>query len=355
MGKKSTKSNTALQKFGLSILTVFIVGAIVFSTYYFTLINTLNKEDSKYIDELYKFKVEVDKSNDLVATAVNGIDNLDIKNKTEITSIKDTIASASTNLKHVTEKIDLLRPPAKYEDQYAAFARGIYLNRLIFSQSNLIIKNTKSSPQMRESAIKSLSVNILETSKNYEASKLKKASIKLPQGILQMSDKVGSYALNVYNDYENKVQNLEQYTSYFKTMNDLVARLNASKEDLNIYLNFIKANTLGMEDVYVKIESKLSDLTDIETDYTALAVPPKMGTRHSQFDEILKSYMNYCTDYKEVLTSYEAAGSDPAAQSTVTAAFDDLLAKYNVISKNCTNYSISLNNDKDIYSNTDNL
>jgi hypothetical protein len=349
MSNKEEKKHSVLQKLGLSILTIVIVAAIVFTTYYFT----LNKEDSSYINELYKYKVEVDKSNAQVAEAIKNIDSLDLKSTAEINTIKSEISNESSALQDIQKEIEKLDPPSKYKVQYDTFANGIYLNRRIFMQTNLILKNTKSTSL--KSAINALTDYISKTSAAYESSKLKKAYIKLPDGIIGMADKVNTYAFNIYNDYETKTQSLEQYNSYFKTMDDILTTFNSTKEDLNSYVNFIKSNTLTTDDVYAKIESKLSDITQLQTSYTSLAVPPKMGDRHNQFDAIINAYFNYCQDFKTALNQFEEAGNDTNAQSDVNSTFNDLSTKYKNISKSFTDYWNAYSNDKEKYSDINNL
>lgn len=349
MGTKTKKKHPVMQKLGLSILTVLIVTAIVFTTYYFT----LNKEDSKYINQLYKYKVEVDKSNNSVADAVKNIDNIDVKNSSEIDGIKSTISNAVSDLENVLQDLQQLRPPAKYKLQYDNFTNGIFFNKRIFMQANLIIKNPRSNKL--KSATNDLSSYISNASKAYDLSKLKKASITLPNGIVNLSDNVNNYAFNIYNDYEARNQSLEQYTAYFKSMDDVITMFNNSKEDLGINLNLIKTNTLSMDDVYTKIEGDLTELNQIQTSYNALSVPPKMGSRHKQFNDIIQSYIYYCQDFKTALNKYEEAGSDTNSQNDVNLAFSDLAAKYKLICTNLSNYQIGYNNDKAKYSDINNL
>jgi hypothetical protein len=349
MGKNEKKLHPVLQKLGLSALTVLIVVAIVFATYSFT----LNKEDSKYINQLYKYKLEVDKSNDMVAEAVKNIDGIDVKSVTEIKAIEAKLSSASTELQSVENELSQLKPPSKYGTQYANYSNGIYLNKRIFMQANLILKNTKSASL--KSAVNALSDYINKASAAYESSKLKKAYINLPAGVIDMSDKVNTYSFNVYKDYENKTQSLEQYTAYFKSMDDVLANFNTSKEDLNSYISFIKSNTLTMDDVYAKIEGKISDVTQIQTQYTSLSVPPKMGNRHNQLDDILKSYLYYCQDFKAALTKFEEAGTDLSALNDVNSTFNDLSTNYKTITTSFTNYWNAYNSDKDRYTDIKNL
>lgn len=349
MDNKAKKINPLIQKIGLSVLTVLLVAGIVFITYSFT----LNKEDSSYINELYKYKIEVDKSNDLVANAVANIDSINIKNLSEVSSIEDKISSASSNLKKVLDEISTLRPQEKYQNQYNSFVNGIALNRKIFIQTNLILKNPRSSNL--KSAINDLSTYIVDTSSAYESSKLKRAYIKLPSGILGMTDKINTYAFNVFKDYETRSQTMEQYTSYFSSMDSILSSFNNAKIDLYGNISLINSNTISIDDVYAKIEEKANEISGIQNAYNSLNVPPKMGDIHRQLDDILKAYSYYCQDFKYALNKYEEAQSDQSLMPDVTSTLNDLENKYKTISQNFTNYYNGYNNNKAKYSNINNI
>lgn len=349
MKKAVKKTNPLLLKFGLSILTIIIVAGIVFSTYYFT----LNKEDSKYINVLYKYKIEVDKSNASTTDAIKNIDNLASKDDSEIKNIEETFSTAESNLKNILQDIQQVRAPAKYKLQYDNYTNGILSNKEIFHQANLILKNTKSSTL--KNALNSLSGYVSDTTKFYEESKLKKATIKLPSEILAMSDTIGTYAFNAYKDFENKTQNLEAYTAYFKAMDDVLKNFDTAKIDLYTNMSLIKSNTLSLDDVYAIIESKISENEDIQTAYSNLTVPPKMGARHKQMDDIIKSYYYYCQDFKIALNKYEESLNDSTLTSGVTASFNDLNTTYKNLSKRFTSYWSSYTDDKLKYSDINNL
>lgn len=349
MEKGNKKKHPAMQKLGLSLLTVAIVGIIVFTTYYFT----LNKEDSKYINKLYSFKIDVDKSNDAVVDAIKNIDIVDIKDTKSIDQIKSQVSASSETLKNVLQDIQKLNPPAKYKTQFENYVNGIYSNRKILIQTNLILKNTKSNDI--SNAIDALYRYVSDASKYYEESKLKKAYISLPTGIIGMPDKVKQYAVKSYNDYENRTRNLEVYQSYFKSMDDILTNFNNSKVDFSSYLDMIKNNQISFSDVYVKIEEKLSDLTSIESSYNSLSSPPKLGDRYNQFSDLLERYGNYCLGFKDALTKYEESQNNSSSPGDTSSNFSDLSAEYKSISQAFIDYLSQYNGDKTKYSNANNL
>lgn len=349
MENKANRPHPMWQKLGLSLLTVLLVALIVFTTYYFT----LNKEDSKYINSLYKFKVVVDKCNSDVVDIVKNIDNIDIKDTKKIANIKSQISDVMTNLQNVLQDIHNLKPPSKYSIQYNNYVNGIYTNRKIFMQVNLILKNTTSNNI--DNALNDLYSYVTETSKFYELSKLKKAYISLPSGIIGMPEKVHQYAFKSFNDYENRSQNFQQYTAYFKSMDVILLNFNNTKIDLGNYIGLINNAQMSYDDVYVKIEDKLSELASIENSYNLLSPPSKMGSRHSQLNDIIKLYTNYCQGFKDALTKYEEVSTGASIQAGSAFTLNELKIEYKTISKRFIDYRNAYNGDKTKYSDINNL
>jgi hypothetical protein len=347
--KRVKIAHPVLQKLLLSILTVILVGIIVFTTYYFT----MNKENTSFVDSIYKYKVEVDKSNAIVVDAIKDIDNIDIKNTASINKIRAQILKASSTLQTTYDEIQKIKPPSKYEIQFSNYVNGIYSNRKIFMQTYLILKNTTSKDL--DNAINALYKYVSDASKGYENSKLGKAYIALPSQIVAMPEKINQYAFKSFNDYQNRSRSLEEYQSYFKAMDDVLANFNSTKIDLAVNLEPIKQNTVSLDDVYIKIENKLSDMAQIQNVYSSLTLPAKMANKHQELDNILKAYTYYCQDFKQALTKFEEAGSDATAQADVTATFDDLKTKYDTLSRDFTDYVNAYNGDKMKYSDINNL
>lgn len=349
MIKAKKKKHPLLIKLGLALLTIFVVGSVIFLAYYFT----KNKEDTKYIDQLYSYKENVDKSNVAVSNLAAGLTSVSVKDSVTLEIYKKKISTEITNLENVLQDIETLKPMAKYRTQYDNFVNGIRSNKDIFNQALQILKNTKST--RIKAAVKELSGFVSTTTQFYEAGKLKKAYIKLPTGILELPGKINDFAMGSYKFYQNRIHNMELYTAYFNSMDKLITDFSATKTDLGINIDQINAGSLSIDDVYLKIEDKLAEVSSLQTNYDAMSPPPKMGDRHKAFDDILKSYSYYCQDFKTALSSYEEALNNPDALSAAKQAFEDLKTKYSTLSKNFTDYWNAYNGDKVKYSDVNNL
>jgi hypothetical protein len=227
------------------------------------------------------------------------------------------------------------------------------LNKKIFTQTNLILKNTKSKDLQK--AVDALDKNIGDTSVAYENSKLETVYIKLPSEILTLWDKVGNFALVSYSNYEAKATLLEQYTEYYNTMDSIIEEFINEKQDLNTYIDAIRDSKASISDVYVEIDRKMDQLNSIKSSYTKLSVPAKTAKQHGSFNEILNSYSIYCEQFKPVLTELEEAGSNPDALMEVNMDLEQLYVRLQEINVSYNEYKDLYDKDKDTYMNIDNL
>ena len=337
------------QKILISISTLLLLSIIFFVSYHFTSGNT----KSNYIDSLYTQKLKVDEANKTAAEVVKNIDKLDASNKQELQNIISIIAKAESSIQGCINSLNKISPPANYKDHYSSFLEALSLNKKIFTQTNLILKNTKSKDLQK--AVDALDKNIGDTSAAYENSKLETVYIKLPSEILTLWDKVGSFALVSYNNYEAKAVLLEQYTEYYNAMDTIIEEFINEKVDLNTYIDDISDSKASISDVYIEIDKKVDQLNSIKSSYIKLSVPAKTAKHHGNFNDILNSYSVYCEQFKPVLTALEEAGSNPDALMEVNIDLDELYVRLQEINVSYNEYKELYDKDKDTYMNIDNL
>lgn len=346
---RSSKSLKTNQKIIISISTLLLLGIIFFVSYHFTSGNT----KTGYIDSLYSQKLEVDKINNSAAEAVRDIDKLDTTNNEELQRIISVISKSEASMQGCINSLGEITAPASYSSSYSSFMEGLTLNKKIFTQTNLILKNTKSKDLQK--AIDALDEYIEKTKISYDNAKLDKVYVKLPSEILTLWDKVGTYALAAYSDYESKSRLLEQYTEYYNSMDTIIEDFLNEKLDLNTYIDAITNNQITIGEVYVEIDKKLDALNRIKNSYSKLSVPSKTAKQHGGFNDIINGYSSYCEEFKSVLTELEEAGGNPDALMEVSISLDDKDVKLQAINVLYTEYKELYDKDKDLYMNIDNL
>lgn len=337
------------QKILISICTLLLLGIIFFVSYHFT----SGKTKSSYIDSLYTQKLKIDEINTTAASAVKNIDKLDSASSEGLKSIISAITKAESSIQGCINNLSEVSPPGDYKEQYSSFREALSLNKKIYTQTNLILKNTKSKDLQK--AIDALNKCIKDTSTAYENSKLDRVYIKLPGEILTLWDKVGSYAMASYSNYESKERLLEQYTEYFNSMDKIIEGFVNEKQDLNTYIDAISANQTTISDVYTEIDKKLGRLYNIKNSYTKLSVPSKTAVQHGRFNNLIDRYSEYCSEFKTELTNLKEAGSNTDALMEVNVSLDGLYVKFEDINVSYNEYKELYDKDKDTYLNINNL
>lgn len=344
--KKNKNKNKSTQKILIALSTVLLIAGVFAITFYFT----SGSAKSKYTDILYKQILVIDKANKDVADATMDLDKLE-KDDKGINEIKKAIDSSIKSIKDAYEELKKINPPSKYKTQYDDFLKGIESNKKIFEQTNLILKNPKSKDLNK--AIEDLNNYIASAKKSYDTSKLGKAYIKLPSEIFSLPGRVGDYASLIYNDYEHKNALLQQYTEYFDSMDSILFTFEGEKNDLNNLIIMIKNNQTDFSSANISIENKLSKLSNAKNKYDNLTIPPKIK-KHKDLNKIMDSYMYYCQDFKSALRQLEEASSEEELKE-VNMVFDELLIRYNEITKSYQNYKNSYDKDKEFYTDINNL
>jgi hypothetical protein len=271
----------------------------------------------------------------------------------KITKTKSDMSKAEAQIQAAIVKLKKITPPSKYTKQYNTYINGITLNKKIYTQAYLILKNTKSKDL--ENAINALYKYVSDSTAAYDAAKLGRSYIELPSDILTLPDKLHQFAFKSYNDYEAKNRLLEQYNAYFDSMDKMVKNYRDIQADMGSYVNSINNNTTTIANVYLEVEKKLNSLTDLQNSYLALTIPPKAVSIHQSFGDILKRYIAYCQDYKTTLTKLEEAGQDQMLIQEATFVFDELEIRYKEIAKAFTDFNEKYNGDKSMYSDSENL
>lgn len=340
--KKSKKVLLALSTFILCFL-------ILYATYYFI----QKKSDSGYIDTLYKQKLIIDSANKESSDILKNIDTLDVNDSSKLSEIISALSKSESTLQKVIDNLNEVSPPQKFKVQFDNLLQGVSLNKKIYTQTLLILKNTKSNNL--KNASNNLEEYIKQTYQHYENSKMDKIYIILPSDILVLSDKVYQYASKAYSNYEAKARLLEQYNNYFSSMDKIILDYQNTKTNLSEELKLIRSGKITIEDAYIKIESKLSSLDLISKSYNSLSVPVKVAEQHQKLNNLITMYSNYCLDFKSSLYKLEEALSDEVKLMEINMQFENLNNQYNNINNSFIDFLDKYNEIKSFYTDLNNL
>lgn len=337
---KKKKKNSVPLRLGLAILTVILVCAIIFIAYSFT----RSDANQTYLNQLGACTSKVDQGNIHIGEIADKLKSLNVQDTSTLHSLQDAIDNEIKILDKALLQATALAAPGKLKTSYQSLINGIRSNRYIYTQTNLILKNTRSA--RLSAAMEDLKGYIDNTARCYAAAKLKKASLTLPASVVSLPEQLNAYALKKRSFYESKARTQQLYVGYFNSMDGILKQFSTTKTDLNINLDQIDAGTLSIEDVYIKIENKLSELATLQTKYEALSPPPKAAELHTAFNSILDTYTNYCQDFKTALSKFEEAQGNDAETAAAKNTFIDLKNKYSALSVTYTDYINNYNSTK---------
>lgn len=341
---KDKKMNTGLK--------VIIVAGICLLSVYIAYSFTINKEDNAYINSLYKYKQKVDDVNKTVVNTLNNIDSLDTNDEKSINDIKQKLSASLSDIQNILTDVNKIKAPVRYENQFDLYVKGIESNKNFINQIILILNNSKSNDVVN--AVETANKYIDESKKYYEASKLKKVYIEIPAGIYSIPDKISKYAFKVLSEYQSKSLLLEQYTSYFDNMDNLLNEFKGVKTSLNSnYLNLVN-NETSFDKVYIAIEKKLIEINGMQDMYNNISVPASLASNHKMFNNILNSYTNYCMDFKNTVTKFEESSSQDNS-SEIKKLFESLEKNYDSTDKSFNDYINNYNGNKAFYTDITNL
>ncbi|EYE87358.1 hypothetical protein Q428_13770 [Fervidicella metallireducens AeB] len=343
---KVTRNKTnrkSRQKIYIALSTVLLGLAIMFGTYYYM----SNRVSFQYINTLYSEKENIDKANSLITETIKKL-NSNSNNPENINELKSSVIEAESKIQDSLDRLKKYNPPAQYNMDFNNYLKAISLNKKLYNQTNLILKNSNSKDAFN--AIDTLSKLIDEIKITYEKSNAKKATIKLPNEITNLPEVLNQITLVEYKKHEEKNRLLEQYTTYFDSMEMVIQSLNVELTNLNDNLMAMKNNETSIESVYMAIENKLSNLATIKSEYSKISVPAALADSHKLFEEILKSYNYYCQDFKSALTKLEQSGN-----YRTEIDFIELDGNFQEISAKFEEYVTKFNDNKNFYTNPDNI
>lgn len=329
---------------------VLLLFCVSYSAYYYL----IKKTNSSYTDEMYKHKITINKANSSAASAIRSA-NLNSLSDKDVTNLKAAFTSSQNILGSEIISLKALNLPSQFKNKCDLLLNAVEQNKNIYTQSLLILKNYKS--DKIQDACDSLSKYIESTISLYKKSNCKDIEITIPSEIKSFPGPLKQFTLNEYSNYKSKEDLLKQYNDYFNTMNQLVQKFQSSLTNLNTNISMIQTKSESLDDLYGIIQKKTDTINSIITTYNSLSVPPKTTKQHQNFYDIVKSYLDYCLNFKDTLTTYKntiskAGGADT---SSFDSSFNSLNNTYNTIYQSFKNYLTLLNNDKEKYSDANNL
>lgn len=329
------------------LLTLTLTSSIIyFSFYYFY--NSINQS---YLKQVKKILSNAEQLNKDISKKLALLQSISLDDNTSIKNLISEIENKEVRMGDLIIELQNITPPEKYTYEHKKVIECINTNKKLLTQLRLIMNNLKSNKIFN--AIDNFNKYILETQEKYN--NLKIAKIKLPSEFAILPNNLHTFAYKYYSTYEQKNRLFEQYQNYFIEMDKLINEFINIKTDLNTYLDNIMNSQDSIYSTNIAIEKKLIKLQALQAAFSNLSIPEKLVNIHSKIDDILNSYVDYCKNFKETISLLSQPGSDQEALAKINQKFEEAQKSYIQITNLWIETLEEYNNQKQAFSDLNNL
>jgi|GEM_PF-1751450 len=329
------------------LLTLTLTSSIIYFSFYY-LYNSINQS---YLKQVKKILINAEQLNKDISKKLSLLQSISIDDNTSIKNLISEIENKEVRMGDLIIELQNITPPEKYTYEHKKVIECINTNKKLLTQLRLIMNNLKSNKIFN--AIDNFNKYILETQEKYN--NLKIAKIKLPSEFAILPNNLHTFAYKYYSTYEQKNRLFEQYQNYFIEMDKLINEFINIKTDLNTYLDNIMNSQDSIYSTNIAIEKKLIKLEALQAAFSNLSIPEKLVNIHSKIDDIINSYVDYCKNFKETISLLSQTGSDQETLTKINQKFEEAQKSYIQITNLWIETLEEYNNQKQAFSDLNNL
>ncbi|CCC57679.1 MULTISPECIES: hypothetical protein [Caloramator] len=329
------------------LLTLTLTSSIIYFSFYY-LYNSINQS---YLKQVKKILNNAEQLNKDISKKLALLQSISIDDNTSIKNLISEIENKEVRMGDLIIELQNITPPEKYTYEHKKVIECINTNKKLLTQLRLIMNNLKSNKIFN--AIDNFNKYMLETQEKYN--NLKIAKIKLPSEFAILPNNLHTFAYKYYSTYEQKNRLFEQYQNYFIEMDKLINEFIYIKTDLNTYLDNIMNSQDSIYSTNIAIEKKLIKLEALQAAFSNLSIPEKLVNIHSKIDDIINSYVDYCKNFKETISLLSQTGSDQETLTKINQKFEEAQKSYIQITNLWIETLEEYNNQKQAFSDLNNL
>lgn len=329
------------------LLTLTLTSSIIYFSFYY-LYNSINQS---YLKQVKKILINAEQLNKDISKKLSLLQSISIDDNTSIKNLISEIENKEVRMSDLIIELQNITPPEKYTYEHKKVIECINTNKKLLTQLRLIMNNLKSNKIFN--AIDNFNKYMLEAQEKYN--NLKIAKIKLPSEFAILPNNLHTFAYKYYSTYEQKNRLFEQYQNYFIEMDKLINEFINIKTDLNTYLDNIMNSQDSIYSTNIAIEKKLIKLEALQAAFSNLSIPEKLVNIHSKIDDIINSYVDYCKNFKETISLLSQTSSDQEALAKINQKFEEAQKSYIQITNLWIETLEEYNNQKQAFSDLNNL
>ncbi|MBK1812493.1 hypothetical protein JHL18_17885 [Clostridium sp. YIM B02505] len=274
---------------------------------------------------------------DISATIVSINENL---KKPIVSSSMDTELAISTltdNLSKLLKeknKLEQIKPSAKYKDTYENLSLGLNNNMKLYEQTLNIMKNPSSKDI--QASLQNLTKYEEDCIKYYKLCKSNGVKVSLSPSFSSFFSSVSSYVNQLVKLNRDSDIKTSQKNDFLIAFDDCIKNFYPLKEDLSAAVTRAQDENRSLSGIQSDVANKIVQLEKLKTSLYEISVPSDGVECFSDFEETLKSYDTYISTLSEALKS----------QSNQAEKLKDAFSKYDDMNSSYKNFNKSYDDYK---------
>lgn len=267
------------------LITILVIGAVVFATYY-AYSYFMGNSTEEYITAVSKINTRINIVNDdMVAVLKKG------SNAFPVSDILKQIPEANNALNKIIENTSSIPAPSNYSSAHSKLIEAVKLNKQIYQQLEIILKNpTNSEVQKNKDALVNYTDQCMN---NYTSIRINNFNFTLPNEIIDISAKTTPWIKQKQAEYSQVTSLIATFSKYFENISKIVLSYDGLKVDFTQALKKAQNDKTEWDNFFVLIDNNEKTVKDIKTNYEKISVPSQLKAFNSSFAPILDDTLTY--------------------------------------------------------------
>lgn len=314
--EEQVKKGSGIKSFFTGLLVfIILIGAAAFAAYY-AYNHFMGSSTTEYTSAIEDLSSQIVKANDDMAAVLKKDEAV-----LPVEDMKKQASSAIDAFNEINKAFSKIAAPSVYSKSNESLKEAIKLNRQIYQQLGLILKNPAASDI--EKNIELLSQYVDDCMKNYTAVKIDKVSFSLPTGILSITSRVQPWAKQKQAEYSQIMSLIDSFSKYFDDMARLFVNYDSSAKDLSQLTRTVRNGQEPWDKLFDEIGASEKAIQTLKADYQKLSVPSELKNINKRFDPILDELLSYYGSLRIAAENEKAYKEGPSEEENTEEESSD--------------------------------
>lgn len=214
---------------------------------------------------------------------------------------KEQLPIIIKDLAKLRDNLSTSEPTAKYKKDHENLKSGLDKNLLIYRQTLAILNNP--SGQDVEKSVEDLKTFRNDCMNFYSLVDIHNVEITLPSTSLVFIDNVVNYSYSAVMIRKETNIKSEQTQEFISKTDSLSVDFSDIKTNFYSSVLKVRKKEISYDDLLSLVDSDFTNLSEMQTTFKSLSVPPAAITTYESFKILLDNQESYLRDFKLALTS----------------------------------------------------